>query len=416
MAYYMTHANVAGIVLSRGGTNSHTVILAKAFEIPTVINIDFDGASIFDDIEAIVDGTEGDVYIDPSLTIKKEFFNKKEQFEVYRSELKSVKNLPSITKDGKQFKIMANIEVPEEIDLALSYGAEGIGLFRTEFLYMFEKIPPALDEQTEIYSQVLSKMGDKPVVIRTLDIGGEKNLEAFDIGKEENPALGLRAIRYFLKEKDHFYTQIKAILRAAKKSKVKILFPMITEIEEIRELKEIVYSIAKKESVDRGNYDIGIMVETPAAALTIDSYVTEVDFVSIGTNDLIQYTLAVDRGNSNVNYLYKPLNPAVLRLLKFVADEGRKGGIDVQLCGEMASKPIHSIVLIGLGINSISMASQTIPIIKRILRSISISRTRQIMKDAVQLSSADEVNEFIVENLLRKCPSSLFKNILPVKI
>ncbi len=415
IASLITKENLKGVILTKGGLNSHSVILLKAFEIPAVINIKAELSEIYDGAEVIVDGIEGEVIFEPTLATKKEYLNKKEQYEKYLLELKSVKELPSETMDGYPFRIMANIELPEEVELALSFGAEGIGLFRTEFLYLFSDKEPTPEEQEKLYTTVLEKMNGKPVVIRTVDIGGEKKSAFFTIGKEDNPALGLRGIRYFIKNPQILTEQIRAILRAGKKHRVKILFPMITEVEEIREIKEIVNKIAKEENINRNDYDLGIMVEVPSAALIIDKLAREVDFVSIGTNDLIQYTLAVDRGNPSVNYLYKAVNPAILKLIKNVADEGRKAGIEVQICGEMASNPIFAMILLGLGINSISMSPIAIPLVKRTLRASCIRNLKKISKKALNLSSADEVKEFVIESFLKSCPKTLFENINLIK-
>jgi len=415
IASLITKENLKGVILTKGGLNSHSVILLKAFEIPAVINIKAELSEIYDGAEVIVDGIEGEVIFEPTLATKKEYLNKKEQYEKYLLELKSVKELPSETIDGYQFRIMANIELPEEVELALSFGAEGIGLFRTEFLYLFSDKEPTPEEQEKLYKTVLEKMNGKPVVIRTVDIGGEKKSAFFTIGKEDNPALGLRGIRYFIKNPQILIEQIRAILRAGKKHRVKILFPMITEVEEIREIKEIVNKIAKKENINRNDYDLGIMVEVPSAALIIDKLAKEVDFVSIGTNDLIQYTLAVDRGNPTVNYLYKAVNPAILRLIKNVSDEGKKAGIEVQICGEMASNPIFAMILVGLGIKSISMSPIAIPLVKRTLRASCMKNLRKISKKALDLSSADEVREFVIESFLKSCPKTLFENINLIK-
>ncbi len=415
MANLITRENLKGVILTKGGLNSHSVILLKAFEIPAVINLKTELSEIYDGTEVIVDGIEGEVIFNPSLAIKKEYLNKKEQYEKYLIELKSVKTLPSKTADNFPFKIMANIELPEEVDLALSFGAEGIGLFRTEFLYLFSDNEPTLEEQEKIYLTVLDKMNGKPVVIRTVDIGGEKKSAFFSIDDEDNPALGLRGVRYFLKNPKILEGQIKAILKSSKKHKVKILFPMVTEVEEIRELKELTLNIAKAEKIERVNFDIGIMIEVPSAALIIDKLAKEVDYVSIGTNDLIQYTLAVDRSNPTVNYLYKAVNPAILRLMKMVADEGKKSGIEVQICGEMASNPIFAMVLLGLGIRSISMSPIAIPLVKRTLRASCIKNLKRISKDALNLSSADEVKEFVIESFLKSCPKTLFENINLIK-
>ena len=415
MGLFITSCRVAGIVLMKGGSHSHAVILARAFEIPAVIGIGPISMENLENTDAIVDGTVGEVIFTPSLKVKREYGNRKEQFSRYIESLKAVRLLPSRTKDGVPFKTSANIELPEEVEMALSYGAEGIGLFRTEFLYLFRPTPPTEEEHYKVYSRLVSEMAGRPLVVRTLDVGGEKQGSLFAIGREDNPALGLRAVRYFLKEREILEVQLKALLRAAREGKIKILFPMVTELEELRELKEIVETLARKEGVGREMYDVGMMVEVPSAALLMDQFSKEVDFVSVGTNDLIQYTLAVDRANSQVQHLYQPFNPAVLRLLAMVVKEAEPRGVEVQLCGEMAANPLSALVLVGLGIRSLSMSPLSIPLVKGTLTSARSSHLRAVAKEALKLGTASEGRESVVESLMRRCPGLLLKNPKPYK-
>ncbi len=401
---------VDGIVLSGGGTNSHTVILARSFELPAVVGAEkIREEALYEGEEIIVDGIEGNVILSPSSITKDEYQRKREEFRNYLAELKSIRDYESKTADGIRFKLLANIEIPEEVELSLTYGAEGIGLFRTEFLFFTTSGFPDEKEHEKIYGEVLKKMAGREVVIRTLDVGGEKKGGLFKFQVEDNPALGKRGARYFLENDELIKTQLRGILKATRYGKVRILFPMITEIEEIRELKEITFGLSRELKVDDENFEIGVMVEVPSLALIIDKVLSEVDYVSIGTNDLIQYTLAVDRGNSQVSYLYNPLHPSILRIIKIIADEGKRVGKDVQVCGEMASQPFYAILLLSLGVSSISMTPISIPKVKRSLINVNLGKLTKVLKNVTELSSAKEVKEFVYEAILRVSPDAVFK-------
>ncbi len=401
---------VEGIVLSGGGTNSHTIILARSFELPAVVGAErIREEALYEGEEIIVDGIEGSIILSPSPITKDEYQRKREEFRSYLAELKSIRDYESKTADGIRFKLLANIEIPEEVELSLTYGAEGIGLFRTEFLYFTNAGFPDEKEHEKIYGEVLKKMAGREVVIRTLDVGGEKKGGLFKFQIEDNPALGKRGARYFLENDELIKAQLRGILKATRFGKVRILFPMITEIEEIRELKEITFGLSKELKVDDEKFNIGVMVEVPSLALIIDKVLSEVDYVSIGTNDLIQYTLAVDRGNSEVSYLYNPLHPSILRIIKLVADEGKRAGKDVQVCGEMASQPFYAILLLSLGVSSISMTPISIPKVKRSLINVNLGKLTEILRNVTELSSAKEVKEFVYEAILRVSPDAVFK-------
>jgi phosphotransferase system enzyme I (PtsI) len=303
---------------------------------------------------------------------------------------------------------MANIELLEEVNQALSLGAEGIGLFRSEFIYLQRTSLPTEEEHFEIYSRLAKAAYPLPVYIRTVDIGGEKSFPALKIEKEPNPALGLRAVRLSLKYRDEFRTQIRAILRASSLKNVRILVPMVTEAEEIGEVR-MMFEEAKEElraekvKLD-GQMPLGVMIEVPAAAAMIDVLIRDVDYVSIGTNDLIQYFLAVDRSNEFVSYLYKPLHPAALRLIQFIIETAARAGKDVTVCGEMAADPISALVLLGFGLKKFSMNPIFIPRVKKSLRAVEFKTVRRIIQGAIRMKTAQEVEEYILEKILAKHP------------
>ncbi|ADQ08170.1 phosphoenolpyruvate-protein phosphotransferase [Caldicellulosiruptor hydrothermalis 108] len=365
--------NVRGFVTEKGGKTSHTAIIARTYEIPAVVGVEDIINKIKDGDFLIVDGYEGFVYVNPEEDLIKEYEKKLVEENKRKEELKSFLYVESKTQDGKRIKLFANIAHIEEIDAALKNGAEGIGLFRTEFLFMDRSQPPSEDEQFEVYKTVLEKMEGKPVIIRTLDVGGDKNISYLNIDKEENPFLGYRAIRLCLGNKELFKTQLRALLRASIYGKLKIMFPMITCIDEVYQAKWIIQEAKeelKKENISYSqNIEIGIMIETPAAAVISDILAKEVDFFSIGTNDLIQYTLAIDRTNDKVSYLYNPLHPAILRLIKMTVENAHKRGIEVGVCGEIASNQEFVSVLIGLGVDELSVnPSKILNVKKKILQ------------------------------------------------
>ncbi|MGZ5479623.1 MAG: phosphoenolpyruvate--protein phosphotransferase, partial [Candidatus Aminicenantales bacterium] len=361
-----------GVVLDMGGGTSHTAILARSLGIPAVLGLRDVTRQVREGELIIVDGTDGEVIIDPPPAVRREFQAKKEKYENYGRELQKTAKLKSETLDRVRFIPQANIELPEEVDLALSMGAEGIGLFRSEFIYLRRESLPTEEDHFEIYARLARSAHPHPVTIRTLDIGGEKSLPQLNIEKEPNPALGLRAVRFSLRNRDLFRTQLRAILRASAGKNVRILVPMVTEVDEILEVKDI-FEDVKKELRRKGEaFDekipFGIMIEVPAAAALADVMLKEVDYVSIGTNDLIQYYLAVDRSNEFVSYLFKPFHPAVIRLIRSVIQAARKAEKDVIVCGEMAADTPSAIVLLGFGLRTFSMNPIFIPRIKKALR------------------------------------------------
>ncbi len=409
-ALRLSQGNVLAVALDMGGQTSHAAILARSLNIPTVVGLHNITQKIKNQETLIVDGTDGEVIINPPLAVQKEFLGKREKYDNYRKELKKVAKWKAVTLDDVRFYPLANIELPEEIGNALSYGAEGVGLFRTEFIYLQRSTTPSEEDHFEVYSRLAREAHPFPVYIRTIDIGGEKNLPQLSIEKEPNPALGLRAIRFSLGHRELFRIQLRAILRASVQKNVRILIPMITEVEEIGEVKllfqEVKHELQSKKIKFDPNIPLGVMIEVPAAAAIADILVKEVDYFSIGTNDLIQYYLAVDRSNEFVSYLYKPLHPSVLRLIKSVIGTAIKEGKDVAVCGEMAADPLSAMALLGLGLKKFSMNPIYIPRIKKALRTVEFKTVRRVVNQALTLRTAQEIEEYLIEKLLVKHPDA----------
>lgn len=410
VALNISRKKIIGIALDMGGQTSHTAILARSLGIPAVVGLHDISLQLKSGDFIIVDGTDGEVIVNPTPAVRREFQSKKERYEVYQRELKKIAKLKPETLDGVRFKPLANIELPEEVKAAFSYGAEGIGLFRSEFIYLQRPSLPSEEDHLAIYQKMANSTYPRPVYIRTIDIGGEKSLPQLNIEKEPNPALGLRAIRFSLKNRELFRTQIRAILKASARKNVRLMVPMITEVEEVIELKLIVEEL-KAELKERKvpfdeNLPIGVMIEVPAAAVLIESIIKEVDYVSIGTNDLIQYYLAVDRGNESVSYLFKPHHPAVLRLLDRVIKVVNREGKEVTVCGEMAADPLSAIMLLGMGLRTFSMNPIFIPKVKKALRAVELKTVEEAVAQALQLKTAREIEEFMIESILRRHPEA----------
>ena len=397
-----------GVALDMGGKTSHTAILARSLGIPAVLGLRDITRRVREGEFVIIDGTDGEVIIDPPPAVRREFQAKKEKYETYGRELQKTAKLKSETLDRVRFVPQANIELPEEVAMAASMGAEGVGLFRSEFIYLRRESLPTEEDHFEIYARLARGAHPFPVTIRTLDIGGEKSLPQLNIEKEPNPALGLRAVRFSLRNKELFRVQLRAILRASVTKNVRVLVPMITEVDEVLEVKEI-FEDVKRELRRKGEaYDekipLGIMIEVPAAAALADLMLKEVDFVSIGTNDLIQYFLAVDRSNEFVSYLFKPFHPAVLRLIRSVIQAAGKAEKDVIVCGEMAADTLSAIVLLGFGLRTFSMNPIFIPRIKKALRSIECGTAAKIAEETLKLRSAQQIEEYVLEEILLRHP------------
>jgi phosphotransferase system enzyme I (PtsI) len=390
---------IMGFVTDGGGRASHTCIIARSLEIPAVLGLEKATRMIHTDDIIIVDGTAGVVVLNPSDDTLIEAERRKGEYEERRAVYARTSHLPAETKDGLRLSVMGNIELPEEVVAVLDKGGDGIGLYRTEFQYMNRSQFPSEDELYENYKDVIDVMPDKPVTIRTLDINGDKAVSYASDTTEINPALGLRAIRYCLRKPEVFKNQLRAILRAAHYGHVRILFPMISGMDELLETKRLLADVAKSLDKDGLAYgkqvQIGAMIEVPSAVLMADAIAKEVDFFSIGTNDLIQYTMAIDRGNQNVAHLYNPLHPAVLKLLKQVTDAGRNNAIPVFICGEMASEPIYLPILLGLGLNELSANSNAIPIVKNAIRSLDVAQSRQFLDKVLTLTSTQRIEALV---------------------
>ena len=388
---------IKGFITNRGGKASHTGIMAQALEIPAVVGLETATTAIKSDDLIIVDGNTGTVIIDPGEQTLFEYEERRSGYEEYRAVITRESHLAAETTDGVKLEVMANIEFPEEIVSVKNYGGDGIGLYRTEFQYMNRPKFPGEEELFEKYREVVEVMAPMPVTIRTLDINGDKAIASQSGLDEANPALGLRAIRYCLRKPEVFKTQLRAILRAAAFGDVRILFPMIAayfEIcEAIKAMDEAAESLEKDGLPYKREIEIGIMMEVPSAVVMADLLAEKADFFSIGTNDLIQYALAIDRGNRNVAHLYQPLDPAVLRLIKRVADVSREKGIEVFMCGEMAATARHIPLLLGMGMDELSMNPQSIPRAKRVIRTLSVSDARLFVQEALKKKTARDIFE-----------------------
>jgi phosphoenolpyruvate-protein phosphotransferase (PTS system enzyme I) len=409
-AMRLSQGNVLAMAMDMGGATSHTAILARSLNIPAVVGLHNVSQQVKRGDYLIVDGTDGEVIINPPPAVKKEFQSKKEKYDHYFRELKKTAKLKSVTLDQVKFYPLANIELPEEVGMAFSFGAEGIGLFRSEFIYLQSEVLPTEADHYSVYSRIAKAAYPASVYIRTVDIGGDKSLPQLRIEKEPNPALGLRAIRLSLANRDVFKVQLRAILKASSLRNVRILIPMVTEVEEIFEFKLLFEEVKFELERERVKFDkqiqIGVMIEVPAAAAITDVLVKEVDFLSIGTNDLIQYYLAVDRTNEFVSYLYKPLHPSVLRLIKFVIQVALREGKDVTVCGEMAAHPLSALMLLGFGLRKFSMNPIFIPRVKNALRSVELRTVEKIVEEALSLNTAQDIEEHVIEKILAKHPKA----------
>jgi len=392
---------IQGVITDLGGKTSHTGIIARALEIPAVVGLEVATRRINNDDLLIVDGTTGTVVIEPSENTLMEYEDRKTHYERRQAVITRESRLETKTTDGHPYRVMGNIELPEEVVAVINYGGDGIGLYRTEFQYMNRPGFPSENELLESYKDVIEVMAPRPVIIRTLDINGDKALVTGTMPLEANPALGLRAIRYCLKRPEVFRTQLRAILRAAAFGDVRILIPMVSSYFEICETKRLLDEAAETLEKDglphQREIPLGAMIEVPSAVVIADLIAEEVDFFSIGTNDLIQYALAIDRGNRLVSHLYQPLDPAILRMIKRTADVARDKGIPVHMCGEMAHSPLYAPLLLGMGLEDLSMNSQAIPAVKRMIRSISLSDARTMIQDVLACKTAKQTFEILRE-------------------
>jgi phosphotransferase system enzyme I (PtsI) len=390
----MDREKIIGFVTDVGGRTSHTSILARSSGIPAVVGLETITALIPGGTPMIIDGAVGTLILNPSPQTFQEYLQKKQAYEYHERELLSYCELPAVTRDGHRVVLRGNVEAPAEIPLLVSHGAEGVGLFRTEFLFMNRPSPPDEEEQYRIYRDLVEQLAPHPVTIRTLDIGGDKFVTEVNLSDEANPAMGLRGVRFSLKERRLFQVQLRAILRASAHGPVRVMFPMISGVFEIRACKRYLEEaraalVAENRAV--GTPLVGIMIETPSAAIIPDLLAAEADFFSVGTNDLIQYCLAVDRGNEHVAYLYEPLHPAVLRALQNIGRAARGAGIELGMCGEMAGEPFYCMVLIGLGFQELSMNAAGIPRVKQVVREVKLEDAERLVEELLQLPTAPEV-------------------------
>lgn len=391
---------VQALALDAGGRTSHTAILARSFEIPAVLGLSAISEKVKNGDTIIVDGNAGKVIIRPNRRTVEDYMVYLFRWEKHEQSLMKLNELPSESQDGHRVILKANLEIPDEIDSALQHGAEGVGLYRSEFLFLKPGEVASEQEQYEAYSQVLKGMGQKkPVTIRTIDVGGDKVIPGIEDFDEENPILGWRAIRFCLSRKDIFRSQLKAMLRASVHGKLQIMFPMISGVEELNDVLQVLENVKEECRREGTEFDedlkVGTMIEVPSAALIADIIAERVDFFSIGTNDLIQYTIAVDRGNGKIAYLYQPFHPGVLRFIKMIIDHGHTAGIPVGMCGEMAGDPVSTVLLLGMGLDEFSMSPSAILEVKRIIRSVSYSDAQQLVDVIMEMDSYIEINAYV---------------------
>ena len=410
----MAKDKVTAFVTDMGGKTSHTAIMARSLEIPAVVGCETGTHYINTGDTLIVDGITGVVVVNPSPEIIQEYMDRNRTRQKIERDLFQYRDLPAETLDGYRVNLLANIELVEEIPSVRDHGAEGIGLYRTEYLYLNRKELPTEEDHFQAYKTVAEGTAPHPAVIRTLDIGGDKFISHLDLAEEMNPAMGLRAIRFSLKEPEIFKIQLRAMLRASAYGKVKILLPMISGVSEIREVKKILNEVRLSLTAERIPYDpkieIGIMMEVPSAATIADILAKEVNFFSIGTNDLIQYTLAIDRVNEYVTHLYQPLHPAILRLVRQMVEAAHDNGIRVAMCGEMAGEPLYVPILLGLELDDLSMNVLSIFRVKKILRSYTLRECKDLVEASLQLSTPGEIEELVRASLRQKFPDEFREN------
>ncbi|MDD5438936.1 MAG: phosphoenolpyruvate--protein phosphotransferase [Candidatus Omnitrophica bacterium] len=404
----MHKRNVLALVTDIGGRTSHTAIMAKSLEIPAVVGLEVATARIKNGDFLIVDGAHGQVLVNPTQENLKKYELEQRKFLAFERDLDALKELPCQTLDGKRIILAANIEMPEDVKSVLEHKADAVGLYRTEYFYMNRKGLPTEEEHYAACKYVAEKMYPRPVVVRTLDLGGDKFLSNLHVPREMNPFMGWRAIRFCLARPDIFKTQLSAILRASAHGKIKIMYPLISGLDELKRansmLEEVKDDLRKKNIKFDEKIEVGAMIEVPSAAMTSDILAKEVNFFSIGTNDLIQYSLAVDRVNEKIAYLYEPAHPAVLRFIKTIIDNGHANNIWVGLCGEMAGDVLLTIILVGLGLDHFSMSPVNMLEVKRLIRAISFKKAEKIAEKTLKLATAAEVEAFAREKLKEVAP------------
>ncbi len=408
-ALLLHERKVAAFVTDAGTKTSHTAIVARALEIPAVVGAGRISALASKGDWIVVDGQRGIVVLNPSPRERTDYEGARERWLAHERELMATRDLSATTMDGVSVRLVGNIEFAEEVKSLLDHGGEGVGLYRTEFLYMGRADLPGEEEHYRNYRQVLEALGPRPVTIRTFDLGGDK-LPAGARTHDENPALGLRAVRYCLRHPDMFRIQLRALLRASVHGNLQIMFPMVSGVGELRAAKRALLEAReelRREGIETHMPPVGIMVELPSAAVIADRLAVECEFLSIGTNDLIQYTMAIDRQNKDVAYLYRPLHLAVLRMLKLICEAGEAAGIPVSMCGEMAGDPINALVLLGLGLSELSMISTSVPLVKRVLRAASAADGKRLLERLLELTADEDIEREVRAEMARRFPGLL---------
>ncbi len=401
---------VRGFVTEIGGPGSHTAIVAEALEIPAVVGTGPFLTEVSGGDQVIIDGDKGLVILQPDEETLARYRHEAEELRSLQAKLEPLRDLPAETLDGVRVMIMGNIEFPYEVDHCVARGADGVGLYRTEFLYLGSETQPTEEVHYEAYARVMKAMEDKPVTIRTFDMGADK-LPNHSADDEKNPFLGLRSIRLALRNLPMFRTQLRAALRASALGKLQIMFPLVSTLLELRQAKMVLADVM--EDLDEHgipfdrNLPIGMMVEVPAAVMMLDRFVEEVDFISIGTNDLIQYTLAVDRSNKDVVQLYNPADPAVLKLISMSIEAANRKGLTVNMCGQMSGATVYTMLLLGLGLRSFSATPSALPELKNVVRSVSIEQCKQIAARAMSMENAREIKSYLAEELKKHVPGAL---------
>lgn len=407
--------SVIAFVSHFGGITSHAAIVAKAKGIPYITSVEYEFLESFKDCEIILDARTGDIIVNPDEKTRDAYQHLKNRLNSHHAKLNAIKHLASETYDGYIVRLSANIETSSEVEILHQFGGTGVGLFRSESAFISEKGFPTEEEQFQLYRNIVLKMEGLPIVIRTFDVGGDKFLGNQLMAKENNPYLGCRAIRFLLKEAEVFKAHLRAILRAANYGDVSIMFPMVSSLQELLEAKSVVREV--KEDLLRRNEKIpskirmGCMIEVPSAAIISDLLAKECDFLSIGTNDLIQYALAVDRGNHSMSSLYTPTHPSVIRLIKLIVNEANIQGIPVTVCGEIAADPRFTPLLLGLGVHELSVAARYLPIIKNAIRNTSIVEAYKLAENALGLSTAHEIQQLINQEYKQNVPDDVFYNV-----
>ncbi|MEC8555976.1 MAG: phosphoenolpyruvate--protein phosphotransferase [Planctomycetota bacterium] len=399
---------ILGFCTEVGGPSSHTAIVARGLEIPAVVGAGHFLHRIDRNSDIIIDGYRGRVLVGPDEDTLRSYRARIEARDSRVKQLSEIRDLPAETQCGNRIKLLANIEFPHEVGACLARGAEGVGLYRTEFLYLGAEVEPSEDDQYQAYRQVVQNLGGKPVIMRTLDLGADKATSVSDADPENNPFLGLRSIRLSLRQPKMFRTQLSAMLRAAQLGPLKIMFPMISTLHELRTarlvLRQVVDDLKEEGHEISEVIEVGMMVEVPAAVMMLDHFLDEVDFISIGTNDLIQYTMAVDRGNENVADLYAGHDPAVLRLLRSAVNKANAAGREVSVCGEMSSTPITALTLVGLGVRALSAPPAALPQVKQAIRSVTIEQCEHLAERAFDFDTAREVDAFLQSRFAELVP------------